>query len=373
MGFLDRFRKEQNYTLQQAMDIIARRLAEEEVKHSERNKETAKVVSQKFNELKELVMVFSKARTLNNHKGAEQIKDRFCSVTLSQIAALSGDIDGVRNTLNNLGGLTHKQIMYIKAFFEQDFQPVLRKTKEIQIILENNRDETADYRKATRFYKKIIDLEEEKKRVHADRIVNQEKVENLKVKLGSVSSRTVGAVDESELGEARRRAASLRQEIDSFLSVQKLFKKYQHDHNIKDQLLDEYIKSPSSAILLDKNLRIIDLTKNAFSACKDTVPEKKVNTILEGSIYLRVVRDDLARALQAAELAEQKFREQKSSAESALSEKQLAISDLESQIKNCNKIIEDAHQKYEEYNSEISKARADLCMLASSLVGGVVS
>jgi hypothetical protein len=263
--------------------------------------------------------------------------------------------------------------MYIKAFFEQDFQPVLKKVREIETLLAGSQDEAADYRKATRFYKKMLDLEEQKKRIHSERIVSEEKKGSLQKRLSGISGIDPGSVDESSLGDARRRAASLRQEIDSFLSLQKLFKKYQHDHDVKDSLLEEYIKSPSNALLMDESLKILDFTRDAFSKCPDSLPEKKVSTVLEGSIYLRVVKEDLEQALEVLKREEEQIRQQKSSVESAASARQLEIKNLEAQIKNCDKTMDEAHEKYGKYNSEISKIRADLCMLASGLVGGTVS
>ncbi len=379
MGFFSRFKKEENYTLQQAMDLIAKRLAEAEGEHREKYKKTAVDVAKEMDVLADLVKTFEESHALNNHKGAEQIKNRFCSVTNNQLKVLNSEsdnyLDDVRATLNGIGGLTQKQIMYIKVFFEESFQPVLKKVRSIESLLEKAKDETTDYRKAVRFYKKIRDLEEEKGKIQAERIVNEEKIEDLKLRLSQISSIEPGQVDETILAEARRKASSLRQEIDSFLSLQKLYKKYLHDSDTKEPLLEEYIKSPSNALLQDSEIRIVDLTKQAAQALEGQVDEmkKKIETVVGGSIYLRVVRDDLADALNILGTEHEKFKKQNESLEAKKMAKDLEIQDLESQIKKSGKIMDESQEKFNDYNSEISKTRTDLCLLASKLVGGNVA
>lgn len=379
MGFFERFRKEENYTLQEAMDTIAKKLAEAEGEHREKYKKVSVDVANEVEILANLVKNFEESHALNDHKGAEQIKNRFCKVTKTQLTVLKPEsdnyLDDVRATLDGIGGLTHKQIMYIKVFFERSFQPVLKKVRDIESLLEKAKDETTDYRKAVRFYKKIHDMEEEKNKTQAERISNEEKIEGLKLRLNQISTVEPGDVDETILADAKRKAASLRQEIDSFLSLQKLYKKYIHDKKIKEPLLEEYIKSPSNALLLDSDIRIVELTRKAAKALEGSVDEmqRKIDTVLGGSIYLRVVRDDLAAALATVEAEQSKFKLQKDSVEAKKMTKDLEIQDLEAQIKKSSKIMEESYEKFKNYNSEISKVRTDLCLLASKLVGGNVA
>ena len=94
-----------------------------------------------------------------------------------------------------------------------------------------------------------------------------------------------------DLEDINSKMKLLKQEIDSFLSIEKLLKKFKHDTDSKDILIDEYIQSPNKAILIDKDLSILEIVSKALELIKkeenkDEKRIEKAENIVKNKKYL---------------------------------------------------------------------------------------
>jgi uncharacterized coiled-coil DUF342 family protein len=174
-----------------------------------------------------------------------------------------------------------------------------------------------------------------------------------------------------ELEEKQKSKKLLEQEIDSYISVDKLLKKFRHKKETKDDLIDEYILSPSKALLKDEGLRIIEIMKNVIETSeRGTEDEKKIERareIIKNTDYLKERRGTvlaLAKEIRQAETElEEKLKPIKDRSAELKSEK---IS-LEQEIYQKRKLLDSTNQKILDMEKEIKLKKEKLDELVKEL------
>lgn len=367
-----------NYSLDEAMEIITKNLHDMEEKTREESYQSALKIHRALQELSELIREFSARPIPESAKASGDVKRRFCALSGSQLSGLEKPAApaaeytrSVRSLLDGLGGLTHRQLLHINFFFREDFKPVAKKISEINALMPSAGD--SEHARAEALYSRLAQLEKRAQDLQASILANEEKLNGLKARqLPSLADEPVRG------GIAEERLRSLKQEIDSFLAVQKLLKKYGYVQKINDELLYAYIESPSSALIKDDSLKIIKFIAEASALVKEgklppEAPGKKTESIINGSGYLARKRTELLEAAELAKKERDAYSRARERFEASLHARTNALAELESGVKQVNRLIEVAKKEQAETSSEISRTRVELCMLASKILGANVS
>lgn len=275
---------EKELTLEHAL----KRLKNDAGKHEKETLDSAYRLSGKahseFQALCALLEDFEKTDVQEKRaRASKSVKDRFCAYAKNQISALGmpeKDMEDIRKfvseasgVINSLGGLTPKQMMHIKFFFAEDIRPVSAKIGEISALLDEAK-KLATRKKPYSEIKKMLARTEELDNAiknNTDSIGNSKsRAAKLKTDSGSLSNEidkidTKGfAIAEGLLTESESRKSLVQQEIDSYLAFDRALKILKHERNVKNPLLDAYISSPSSALLEDETLRIVNFMKSVI-------------------------------------------------------------------------------------------------------------
>ncbi len=178
----------------------------------------------------------------------------------------------------------------------------------------------------------------------------------------------------NDLDDAESRLKGLKQEVDSFLAVQKTLKKFAYISELRDDLLELYIDSPSSALLQDEEFRIIDFATNAGQLVRDGKIEgdRKLENILSSVDYVKRKRDALISAKRAAEDERKKFRLRQEQFESLLKARTNHLAETECEIKELEKSIRGLKEEIAAAETEHAKAKAELYMIASKLLNAAI-
>ena len=372
------------YRLDEAMVIIERESEANRSKNSEELYQTALKIYTEMSQLASDIDEFSRKETPELAKSSANVKERFCSLSTRQLnSAVKPDhnnpaefIRFARSLFDSLGGLTQRQMIHINFFFKEDFKPVAKKINEINTLLQPAQ-EGDDHAKALSLYRKMKHLEEQKKALDESVLTNEENLKKLESRRHDlpVLSQQPGS---HELDRAENKLKAIRQEIDSTLAIQKLLKKYAYSENLKDPLLEIYVESPSRAILDDGELKIIDYTKKAAELVtagkiETDIPEKKINAVAGGGQFLSAKRGELIEANKMATAARERFNDEKERFEASIKNRTNILAEIDGEIKDLNKITEAERSRDEEVPREVARTRAELCMLASKLLGATVS
>jgi len=385
MGFFDFFRapRIKEYRLDEAMKLIESELQSLQLANKEEQYRIAKQIHLEMGNLYVLIGDFSRKGVPEFAKSSANVKGRFCSISIKQINSLPEPssnepwkyLQSVQNVLNSLGGLTKRQIIHINFFFKGDFALAAKKIHEINELL-ILRQKGSEHMKSTATYQKIKNMENRIKELSESILLNQEKLEKLEEHKSNLPQ-IVEHIDARDLEAAEKNLKIVRQDIDSFLGVQKLLKKYVYEAELKDSLLEIYIESPNRAILEDENLRILDYVRNAAQLVKEgkiseDLPEKKIGIILASADYLRTKREDLIKAIQLVRTKEKTLREKRNAFEEQLKEHNNLLAHFEGEIKGITRLIETEKEEEDAVSKELTQTHSDLCMLASKLLNASV-
>ncbi len=371
----------EEYSLDKAMEIIQKDLALHESADEEDAYKTSSQVHTAFAELSQLIREFSEKEVPEFAKSSANVKERFCSLALRQIStekpsrdSAAEYIQSCRSIINNLGGLTQRQFLHISFFFKEDFRPVAKKVSEINGLIDKKHS-SSDFHKAEALYRRIKELGEQKKALHDSVSANEEKLNQLKARQLPALAKEP---DNYDLNKAETKLRNVKQEIDSFLAVQKLLKKYEYVQKTNDELLAAYIESPSSALIKDEDLRIVKFIGEALALVKEgkidtDMPEKKIEAVLNAYDYLKIKRAELAEAFHLVKEEKEKYQKAKEHFEASLHARTNELAKLEGETKHIGKLIESAKKEEVAASSELARTRAELCILASKILNANVS
>ena len=369
MGLFDRIfgqPKPKTYSLDEAIKIIENELHSLQSANKEEQYRTAMQVHSEMEKLYSLIGDFSRKDVPAFAKSSANVKERFCSISIRQINSLpepSGDepwkyLQSTQNVLNSLGGLTQRQINEINALLSL-------------------RQKGHEHMKSVEMYKKIKGGEKRKKELSESILHNQEKFKKLNQQKSNMP-KFVEHIDTHNLEAAEKDLKTVRQDIDSFLGIQKLLKKYAYEAELKDNLLEIYIESPNHAILEDENLRILDYVRSAALLIKEgkineNLPEKKTDTILASADYLHRKREELIKAIELVKTEQKTLRGKRDTFEEQLKEHNNLLAHFEGEIKDVTRVIEREKEEEGALSKELAHTYSELCMLASKLLNANVS
>ena len=239
--------------------------------------------------------------------------------------------------------------------------------KELEQLLRMD-DSGKDHRHAVQLYQKIKSLE-----VREDVPVEplEKFIESAKERLESAKGEAIDEPKNEHLGRIRKSLEELRQEINSFLPVQKLLKKYAYAKHLKDPMIEEYIDSPSSALIMDENLKIIDYVDEASKMFSE-LNQSKLDAILRGRLLLNEKRKELEKIMKKELDESASYEEEKRSYDKLVSEKRNKLAMIEQEIKETQKQLEEAKEEKKELEEELTKSRVEFCMLGGKLLNGNV-
>ncbi len=287
MGFLERFKGKKKISIEEALQKEQHALASREEKVLKFAYNSAMNICDTLQELRDMFTELSKKEVREERlKNQKALVDRFCSVGGEQIATLTlpeknvaetkNFIERCHNLTKELGKLSPKEALRIKFFFEQDFSLISQKVKYIETVCSKSKEKFSLLEK----HDELKKTEEEMNRMKAEQQVMQKQLAsfNATVKekerlinetekeLLKTENDTKGYEEnEKNVTKKERTAMLLRQEIDSYLSISRLFKRLRHDNKLYDELLDKYIQNPSDALLKDEKLRICDFVAEALT------------------------------------------------------------------------------------------------------------
>src|SRR3989338_3047111 len=371
-------------SLEEAIKLIENELQSLQSTNKEEQYKTAMQVHSEMEKLYFLVGAFRRKAVPELAKSSANVKERFCSISIRQINSLpepSSDepwkyLQSVQNVLNSLGGLTQRQVIHINFFFKEDFSQAGHKINEINTLL-NLKQRGNEHTKSVSMYQKIKNMKNREKELKESISFNQENFKKLEEQKNNLP-KFVEHTDAHDLEAAEKNLRIIRQDIDSFLGVQKLLKKYAYEAEIKDNLLELYIESPNHAILEDENLRILDYVRSATLLIKEgkineDLPVKKTDTIIASADYLQRKREELIKAIELVKTEQKKLREKRDAFEEKLKEHNNLLAHFEGEIKDVTRVIEREKEEESALSKELAHTYSELCMLASKLLNANVS
>lgn len=382
MGFLDIFRSApvKQFTIGEAVVLIRSELESLQRKNKEEAYRSALKIHGEISHLVELIEEFSRKEVYDRAKSSAAVKERFCSLSKKQLTSLEKPekensflfLQSVRSILENLGGLTQRQVLHINFFFREDFKPAAKKLKEITTLLDVAGG-GVEHQKAISLFENIGNLEKKKAQL-SDLIVSDEDKLKIAKEKHKVLPQLPKQPDSYELDKAESTLKSLKQEVDSLLAIQKTLKKCAYISGIKDELLEMYIESPNAALVQDKDLRILDFANQASTLIQQGKIEndKRLEAVLSSVDYLKRKREELISAKAAAEEEGKKFRHAQELFEASLKARTNHIAELEGEIKDLEKSLRAERQEAAATESELAKSRAELYMLASKLLNATI-
>ncbi len=372
MGFLDFFKhKTKYYSLEEAVRILEERLSAEK---NSASRQTAMKLRWEMDQLAKLIEEFSRSPVPDMGKSSAGVKRRFCTLAARQIESLGNPenpdefLGQVRITLENIGGLTQRQLLHINFFFKDDFRPVARKIQEINALIGK---EGSENEKAVEMYRKISKREDQKKDLMKSIESNEKILTREKPELPALARQP----DTSGLSKAEAKLSSIKQEVDSFLAIQKVLKKYAYSENIRDQILERYIDSPSSALMSDPGLSVMDHIKKAADLAAEGKFEgdKKLEMIINSSDYLTKKRSELLQAEASVKEERKNYRREQEIFEDSIKARTNMLAEAEAEAKSVEKLLRLEKEECQNVEKEIAKTRAELLMLASRLLDANVA
>lgn len=373
MKFFRFGQKQKTYAIDEAASLIKQQLDETQSKNKSQMLFAAERLRSELRQLHHIIKEFAAAEVPETAKRSGNVKDRFCSVALRQLADMPQDpsalLEAAGSMLNTLGGLTQRQMMHINIFFREGFAPIARKMKEIERLMPEQSD--SGHRRAFMLYQKLGSLEAKIRETGASISKLEEKRAGLSRHLDGEKNKAFQEPDDKKLKEARKALQEARQDIDSFLPVQKLLKKYIYATKIKDRLLEMYINSPSSAILLDGDLSIVEHV-DAASKIFPKLNERKRDAIINGRRLLEEKRAVLEQAMKKENEEAAKYLEERERYSRLVTERQKKISSIENELREVSRRVEEITPERKELQDEVIKTRGEFCMIASKLVGAEV-
>ena len=379
MGFLGRLfgaPKARQYTIDEAMKIIENGLSKLQFESLEQSYQNAMKVYWEMSQLSHLINEFHEKPVPEMGKSSANVKERFCTLSKKQLSSMGTPekdmphdfLQMARLTMDNLGGLTQRQVLHINFFFKNDFRPVAKKINEINSILSQNAG-TSDHQKAVDIHRRMEQLEKQKKRIELSVVEHEDKYKDVKDKR-RVLPEVPRHPDTHNLNVAEAKLSSKKQEIDSFLSVQKTLKKYIYLSEIKNRIAEAYIESPSGALLMDENLSILTHLSNASALAGEGKMEsdKKLEVIISAAPYLRTSREELTGLLESHKLEKKKYFEDLEDFESSIKSRTNLLADLEAEEKNLEKTIKSEKEEAESMDREITGLHTELLLLASRIL-----
>lgn len=370
--------KEKRYTLDEAMKIVESELSTRQRQDLDQSYMRATQMHHELQLLSKLIDEFSSKPAPDMGRSSEGVKERFCTLSKRQISSLGSPdkakpqefLREVGELMNSLGGLTQRQILHINFFFKEDFKSVGRKMKEISLLLSHD-SRAPDHQKAVDMRRKINYLERQKEQA-ADAIKQlEEKLTQPKPALPEVPRHP----DTHNLDAAESKLKSKKQEIDSFLSIQKVLKKYMYISESKDKILEAYVESPSSALLADENLSIIEHAAKASVMVNEGKIEadRKLEIVASSAPYLAKSRSELQELQERIAQAKKKYFEELESFESALKARTNMMAEQEGENKAAEKMLKAEKEELEHLEKEIASLRAELLMTVSRLLDAEVT
>lgn len=375
MGLFGIFsKKEKKYSIDEAASEIQKELESIQSKNKNQMENVARRIRLELNQLHQMVKEFAAKETPEFAKRSENVKERFCEIAAKQLVSVPEEpgelLRSTSNLLNNIGGLTQRQILHINIFFKEDFLPMGRKIREIGHLLRLD-NMGGDYAKAMEIYQKIKLAETKVNDLSDPPGPLEETIKELKQRHDEEEKVKITEPDNLHLIRIRKSLEEIRQEIDSFLPVQKLLKKYAYAMHLKDAMIDEYINSPSAALLLDEDLKIIEYVAEA-SGMFSELNEGKREAILRGRLLLGEKRKELEKIMKKELEESAGYEEEKSKYNRAMAEKRNTISRIEQEMREAQKELDDMAAEKKEAEEEIAKNRVEFCMLAGKLLGANV-
>lgn len=375
MGLFGIFsKKEKKYSIDEAASEIQKELESIQSKNKNQMENVARRIRLELNQLHQMVKEFAAKETPEFAKRSENVKERFCEIAAKQLVSVPEEpgelLRSTSNLLNNIGGLTQRQILHINIFFKEDFLPIGRKMREIGHLLRLD-NMGGDYAKAMEIYQKIKLAETKVNDLSDPPGPLEETIKELKQRHDEEEKVKITEPDNLHLIRIRKSLEEIRQEIDSFLPVQKLLKKYAYAMHLKDAMIDEYINSPSAALLLDEDLKIIEYVAEA-SGMFSELNEGKREAILRGRLLLGEKRKELEKIMKKELEESAGYEEEKSKYNRAMAEKRNTISRIEQEMREAQKELDDMAAEKKEAEEEIAKNRVEFCMLAGKLLGANV-
>ncbi len=174
-----------------------------------------------------------------------------------------------------------KEIISFGRFIKKDFE-IIQNSDKVKVILseiENEKRDTENLSKNISKISKEIEFSENKKQNIADKL--KETQENEKEATSEL---------DKEINEVEKKSAGLHAEINEiFLEIKKVLKKFKHfvdkeTYSVNKRALNEYLKSPSQALLADENFQILDIFSKLKLALDKEIKldEKQKGKILAG-------------------------------------------------------------------------------------------
>ena len=264
--------------------------------------------------------------------------------------------------INGLGGLTERQLLHLGVIFTDEIQPIARKMKEINSLLDT-KDASTSHRRAVALAAEISELE-------SSSVALRQKTGELRKQLSQHETKktsievTDAHTDNSSMLIAERKVQKAKQEIDSLLSVQKILRKYTHDKNLRDELIEAYIDSPSSALMRDEHFRIIRVLMDARSY-DDT---GKVESVVSREHELRTKRAELIEALRIADREKRDYEQRSTAAATRAMESRRKLTAVEIDARDAAKLLADAQETAARTDSALAAKKVELYMLASDIL-----
>lgn len=364
-------KKQKTYSIEAAAALIERELEIIQHKNKAQLEATATRVRAELQQLRQLIKEFDSKPTPEFAVRSENVKYRFCTMAMKQLDTEMPTEPGeflryANNLLNTIGGLTQRQILHINMFFKDDFAPVGRKLKDIEQLLKV-KESGGEYMRVTALYQRIKAMEKRPDELDEAITTMQEKVIGLNRALNTEKQDSPQHPENENLERTRKQIQVIKQEIDSFLPVQKLLKKYAYAKQLKDPLINEYINSPSAAILNDDDLEIIQNVSEASKMFHE-LSENKRDSIVNGRTSLQQKKEALEAMMKQEREQYYHYEREKDTHSRTLSEKNNRITSIEQEIKETQKQIEEAQIEIREVRNEFDRAREEFRGLAQKLL-----
>lgn len=239
-------------------------------------------------------------------KGSQSVKDRFCKVSLQQMASvlsyqegignasqIEAFIDFMQNAMLTLGETTQQQVAHLSFFFEEDIKRISRKAKEIDRLSKETRTllkPLIDYRKLGERLERIQSLEAERGRKSRDLDEIENNILSLENSLKEIEEKNGAEDGPGELERLKAHAETAKAELESAesdavssLAVGKALRRYRHVTGLDSELINRYISDPREALVADSGLRIMEVLK-------DFLRMNEKNTIEDDAKKVAVIR-----------------------------------------------------------------------------------
>ncbi len=348
--------------------------------------------------LRSIISDFKKVRVEEKRaKASNDVKDRFCTSSENQLSSIEKpekDLGNIKDFLSrtertfaSLGGLTHKQMMHIGFFFKGEVSAISKKTALIDDLVrkaKKNMSGPEDYEKFFMINGKIRPLENK----ISDKSQKRKLVENESEKIGlslkdienDINNINISQLNEAEreFAESEYRKGFMEQELISLLAVERMFKKLRHQKNLRDEILDNYIKYPSKAVINDEEMKIFQFVEQTLELDRknliemDAKSRQKLARILENKDHIKQKRKELLESLERMEARKRKLENVRNIIEEKKKSLQMAKSSLEMQLNNNRRELEKIDADLADAKKKIEDHRNELKTMAQRLTGSEI-